>query len=264
VTPVLLSALVLLLPADASADASDLVGETATAFAEGLRRRQAGERSRAQFQAAAAACEELRRRGASNALLYRNLGNARLLASDLPGAILAYREGLRVEPGDAVLRRNLAAARNLVAFAEGSRLGRPPEDVRPGWLVRVGPGWVFALALAAHAAGWAALVRWLMRRRPAALVGAVALVGPAALGVGLLVRGEAAGQTRPVVVLAADGVRLRKGNSALFPPRYETPLNRGVEAELLFRRGGWLQVELAGGEVGWVPAGQALVEEHEG
>jgi hypothetical protein len=67
-----------------------------------------------------------------------------------------------------------------------------------------------------------------------------------------------------VVVIAADGVLLRKGNGPSFPPRFDTPLNRGVEASLLYRRGDWLQIELSGGEVGWVPAGSAVVEEGEG
>jgi hypothetical protein len=97
------------------------------------------------------------------------------------------------------------------------------------------------------------------RRRPGLLAG-LSLLALAAAGGALLLRNERAGTARPLVVLAADGLLLRKGNSALFPPRFETPLNRGVEAELLFRRGGWLQIELAGGEVGWVPARAALVE----
>jgi hypothetical protein len=256
----LLPALALLLPVNASVASMDLVVEAEQAFDEGLRRRRAGERSRAQFLAAVAACEELRRRGASNAPLYRNLGNARMLAGDLPGAILAYREGLRLAPGDRVLRRNLAEARERVAFAEGSRLGRPPEDVRPSWLAGLGAGWVLAFSLLAYAGGWLALARWLMHRRRPGLLAGLALLALAAAGGALLVRNERAGTARPLVVLAADGLLLRKGNSALFPPRFETPLNRGVEAELLFRRGGWLQIELAGGEVGWVPARAALVE----
>jgi hypothetical protein len=259
----LLPAVVLLLPVDASVDSADLVNEAATSFAEGLRLRQAGERSRAQFQTAVAACEELRRRGASNALLYRNLGNARMLAGDLPGAILAFREGLAVEPGDTVLRQSLAVARERVAFPAGSGLGRPPEDIRPGWLARLGVGWVLGLALLAYTGGWLVLARWLMRRRLVALLTALGLLVPSAGVVALLVRSESLASSRPIVVLAADSILLRKGNSALFPPRYETPLNRGVEAELLFRRDGWLQIELAGGEVGWVPARQALVEERD-
>jgi len=55
-------------------------------------------------------------------------------------------------------------------------------------------------------------------------------------------------------------VMLRTGNGLRYPPRYETPLNRGVEARLLFTRGDWLQIEFAGGEVGWVPREYALVD----
>jgi hypothetical protein len=33
-----------------------------------------------------------------------------------------------------------------------------------------------------------------------------------------------------------------------------------MEARLLHRRGGWLQVRLPGGEVGWVPHAAALVD----
>jgi hypothetical protein len=62
------------------------------------------------------------------------------------------------------------------------------------------------------------------------------------------------GPPRSLAVIAHDGVLLRKGNGATFPPWSETPLNRGVEANILYSRDGWLQVELAGGEVGWVSA----------
>jgi len=49
------------------------------------------------------------------------------------------------------------------------------------------------------------------------------------------------------------GFLLRTGNGLSYPPRYETPLNQGVEARLLHARGAWLQIELSGGEVGWGP-----------
>jgi hypothetical protein len=37
-------------------------------------------------------------------------------------------------------------------------------------------------------------------------------------------------------------------------------VNRGVEARLLFEREGWAQIELAAGEVGWVPREYLLVD----
>jgi hypothetical protein len=90
-----------------------------------------------------------------------------------------------------------------------------------------------------------------------------ALVLAALLATLLLIGEQARRSARPVVVIAADGVLLRRGNGPAYPPRYETPLNAGVEASLRFARGDWLQIELAGGEVGWVSRTAAVVEEQE-
>jgi hypothetical protein len=56
----------------------------------------------------------------------------------------------------------------------------------------------------------------------------------------------------PLVVIHQDGSVLREGNGLRYPARWDTPLNRGVEARLRYDRGAWLQIELAGGEIGWV------------
>jgi hypothetical protein len=96
------------------------------------------------------------------------------------------------------------------------------------------------------------------------LAGGLAALALAGLATALLIvdlRGERGRGTEALVVIAEDGVLLRKGNGLAFPPRYETPLNRGVEARLLFESGDWLQIELAGGEVGWVPRAYALADE---
>jgi hypothetical protein len=65
----------------------------------------------------------------------------------------------------------------------------------------------------------------------------------------------------PLVVIAQDGVLLRQGNSVAYPRRFDIPLNRGTEARRLFQRGDWLQVELSGGETGWVAQAVVLVDE---
>jgi hypothetical protein len=62
------------------------------------------------------------------------------------------------------------------------------------------------------------------------------------------------------VVIADDGVLVRRGNGLAYPPRYETPVNRGVEARLLFARGDWLKIELASGDSGWVPRRYTLLD----
>jgi hypothetical protein len=232
-------------------------------FERGLERRQQGEKSRALFEEAGRQLEELRQRGFSNATLQLDLGNAYLLAGDLPRAILAYRHGLRLAPGNRALRGNLRHARQRVIHLEGSGLGRPPEAFRPAWLPDA-PRSLFAVAVLAYGGVCVCLTRWYMVRRRRWLVAALAAVVVSAAATALLAASTALVPDRPVVVIAADGVLLRKGNGRSFPPRVDTPLGRGVEASLLYRKGGWLQVELSGGEVGWVQERDAVVEQLEG
>ena len=58
--------------------------------------------------------------------------------------------------------------------------------------------------------------------------------------------------------MAVGDAVLRKGNSAGYPARLEPKLPRGVEARKLGERGGWVQVRLAGGAVGWLPASAVM------
>ncbi len=242
-------------------DNAELARRGEEAFAAGVRQKASADRARPHFQSAAEHFEELRRRGARNPELYRNLGNSYLLAGDLPRAILSYRRGLRLAPGDEALRTNLARARALVAYPEEGAFARPAADERPAWLSRA--GWLFLLAFALYCAACAALLRWWAgRRAPALLLGLLLLGGAGALTTVLVLQDRAgrAAAARPLVVIARDEVTLRKGNGEAYPPRAEAALNRGVEARLVFRRGGWLQIELGSGEVGWVPASAALVD----
>jgi hypothetical protein len=150
-----------------------------------------------------------------------------------------------------------------VTYPPTGNLGRPAAEAWWPWLPRPTPGVVLALVLALYVGGCAALTRWWMLRRRGLLIGGCLLVGTAVLtGTALAVwearlRQEA---EHPVVVIAEDGVLLRQGNGLTYPPRYETPVNRGVEARLLVGRGDWLKIELAGGQTGWVPRRYALVE----
>ena len=93
-----------------------------------------------------------------------------------------------------------------------------------------------------------------------AVVAFLAAAGLTALVV-QAVQSEREERDRPLAVVAADGVLLRKGDGLAYPPRYETPLNQGVEARRLFERDGWVQIELSGGEVGWAPREDVLVDE---
>lgn len=264
-----LGGLLILLLAPVSAPAADAVPEAEvlrqaeTAFHEGSRLRQRPAEARRAFAEAAAGYEELRRRGVANAALFRDEGDAYLLAGDLPRAVLAYRRGLRLVPNDRVLRDSLEYARAQVAYPQPGTFARPPVEVLPPWLPRVPSSAVAVLALLLDALGWVLLTRWWMLRRgdllrAGCLALAAALVLGAVLGWRELVRRDEA--RHPLVAIADDGVLLRRGNGLTYPPRYDTPVNRGVEARLLFARGAWLKIELAGGESGWVPRRYALVD----
>ncbi len=260
--------ILLLAPAAATpAPDAEVLRQAEAAFHEGARLRERPAEARKKFAEAAADYAELRRRGAANAALFRDEGDACLLAGDLPRAILAYRRGLRLAPNDGVLRAGLEYARGQVAFPQATGLGRPPVELLPPWLPRVPMGAVLALALALYGLGCVAVTRWWMLRRGRLLTaGFLALAAALLLGMALgwHERLRQYDLRHPLVVIADDGVLVRRGNGLSYPPRYETPVNRGVEARLLYDRGGWLEVELAGGETGWVPARYALVDRDDG
>jgi len=262
--PVLTS---LLLGASPSLSEAELLERAESAFAEGVRRRDIPARAKQHFLDAATAYEQLRGRGFLNADLCRNEGNAWLLAHDVPRAIFAYRCGLRLSPTNRSLRESLDFAREQVHYAGTGRFSRPPTDDRPPWLPRVGlSGWSFALLLAGYVGSCVLLTRWLMLRRSQLLTLALAAFGLTAVVAGLLAAAtwsEERLHRYPLVVISRE-VPLRKGNGLSYPSREgSAALRPGVEASLLFRRGDWLQIELSGGEVGWVPADAALVDSDE-
>src|SRR5262249_19575187 len=157
--------------------------------------------------------------------------------------ILAYRQGLRLDSGNRELGSSLERARELVVYPGGSNLGRPAHEDRPPWLPRIPGQWLFLAAAALYLIGCICFTRWLMLRGGRRLVLCLlALAGTVGLSLVLVEeQRRARGPAQPLVIIADDGVLLRKGNNLNFPPRYETPVNRGVEARLLFERGDWLQ-----------------------
>jgi hypothetical protein len=251
-----------------AADGTDpeLANRAEIAFQEGVKNRDQGQRGFNEFRTAAAYYEELRHRGCDSPELEQSLGNAYFLADDLPHALVAYRRGLRLAPLDPTLRRCLADAREQVIFPDNTAFGRPPlvggKIFLPGWAANA----LLALTTVLYSLGLALLTRYVMVRRwPWLLVGMGGLLGAGLLTLLLaqVARGIGSEDTQPLVVIAEDGVLLRKGDSLAFPPRYDTVVNRGVEARLLFRRAGWVQIELAAGEVGWVPRNYVIVDGQE-
>ena len=178
-------------------------------------------------------------------------GNARFLAGDLPHAIAAYRRGLALDLADPKLRTALAYARDQVQYPPAPDL-RPEREPWPPWLTLRHVG-VYAFAL--YFAACVAVTRWRMtRRRRWLVVGGVllSLAAVPAVGSALKWQRQRRDAAEPVGVVARD-VPLRVGNGADYPPKLDVPLPRGCEVRRLCDRGGWVQVETAGGVVGWVP-----------
>jgi hypothetical protein len=241
----------------------DILERAETEFQEGVHLRQARDQARPHFRNAAGYFDELRQRGVHNPALYRNLGNAYLLADDLPHAILSYHRGLYLAPNDLDLRESLAEARQRVVYPQSGDLGRPQSDDRLPWLPHLHSNWLMFTAVIVYVLGCVGLTRWRMVRRERLLVGGLlALLLASALSGWLMVRAHEQNEREehPLVVIARDGVLLRRGNGVVFPPRYDTPVNRGVEGRLRFERGGWVQIELSGGEIGWVPRAAVLCD----
>jgi hypothetical protein len=215
------------------------------------------------FEEAAALYDLLRRRGVGNSALYLNQGNADLLAGDWPQAILANRRGLRMDPNNLQMRANLAYARDQVVYSSVDDFARPAENFWPPWLPRLTPGFTVWLTFIFYILAWIALVwRWTIPTDVGTWAVWVGAGGTFLFAFVFMVqmRSEKSESEYPLVVIAEDLTYLQKGNHSLYPRAYETALNRGVEARLIQNRGGWLQIELAGGQIGWIPSGNALVD----
>ena len=178
-------------------------------------------------------------------------GNAALGAQDAGRAVLAYRRTLRLAPGNARARANLAWLR----------------DQQPVWLPRP-----------ASAGAIDSLLFWRERFTPAQLLlaGAVAFAGAALLlapwsprqprwlrsaGAVLLLAWVAATASAlftddhdDALVVVADGAVLRTADSLGAAPAFANPLPAGTELGRIESRQAWLRVSLADGTVGWLPA----------
>lgn len=237
-----------------SAEADAVWQQAVESFEKGKASLGRHDEAKAHFEQAAAKFAELQRAGIHHPSLFRNLGNAHYLADNLPHAILAYRQGLLLDPGDAAMREALHLARAQVVRIDETH-GLAEQESWPAWLPWPGFGILLAVSLTTWAAacitGW---IAW--RRRNLRLI---------ALAMGLMLAAIASGLTwnsradladaDNLVVVRDDAVALRRGNGPHFAVHSELPvLRRGMEARRLHERGGWMQIRFASGEVGWAPS----------
>jgi len=244
-------------PADGTG--ADVLAAAESAFAQGVALRQDAAKARPAFARAAAGYDELWRRGHHNPDLALNRADAHRLAGNLPRAVAALHEGLAVARWSRPLQVALEDARSAVSYPLVGDLAAQCRLTPPATIgTRMSPADAWFAAGALWLLACVGVARFAMTRAGWWLAFAGLAVAALALLGGLWLQDERRReQAGPLVVLTQD-VTLRRGNAEGYPARLDAKLPRGVEARELTRRGGWVQVELAGGAVGWLPEGAVL------
>ncbi len=261
----LLLAVTLATPLDAPIPATsedDLLILAESEYRAGLEARADAVKAMPHFRAAASAYEQLWLSGRRHPALARNMAQAHLLSGDLARAIRAYHLGLRIAAHDPDLRAGLAFARERVRYPMIGNLAREAAYRDRRTFLHAGPAWLFgALAAGVYLIAVLALARGWMSRRPMwwGLGGTLAIVAILMAGAVLWEDKHLTDEKAlPLVIATGDGADLHRGNGNEFPLRIAERLPEGVEMIVLSERGGWFQVQLAGGAVGWVEARQVV------
>jgi hypothetical protein len=226
------------------------------AFAEGVALRNDSELAKVRFAQAASAYDDLWTRGYRTVTLAQSRAHAHRLAGDLPRCIAALHDGLGIARYSRVLQVELADAQSRVELPLEGELAlqcRPRVTRTVSSRMSPADAWYLVGALSLFAC--AGVARFAMTRRVFWL--AFAGVWTAALivlGVLWLNDSRYREQTEslPLLIVSQDAT-LRRGNAVEYPAKIEPAIPRGAEVRELSRRGGWVQVQLPGGAIGWLP-----------
>ncbi len=241
--------------------ASDTLAQAESAFAEGVELKGDSAKARPLFARAAERYDVLWDRGHRTPELALNRARAHRLAGSLPRCVAALHDGLAVARFSRPLQIELEDARAAVQYPLDGDLAVQcrPHPLR-GVGTRLSPADAWFLAGGMWVLACAGVVRFVMTRNALWLAFAGLWVAALVLFGALWLR-DAHQRDRdealPLLVVT-DDVLLRKGNAEAFPPRAEPALPKGTEVRELARRGGWVQVQLPGGNVGWLPAERVL------
>jgi tetratricopeptide (TPR) repeat protein len=204
------------------------------------------------YQQAINGYKQLIAAGVQNAKLYYNLGNAYFLRNDVGRAIVHYRQGLRLEPGNRRLQANLryVLSQRVDQFDPNaqqaflSRLLFWQDELRLQTQVTLALiGFLLAWAFAFARLFWQrSLLGWLTAGAAFAFV--------LFAGSALVVHAQHT-TTRHGVVVASE-TPVRKGNGESYALQFPQPLHSGAEFTVLEERGAWLHIRLENDASGWI------------
>lgn len=208
------------------------------------------------YAEAAQSYEQLIAQGVADSAIYYNLGSAYFRQGDVGRAILNYRRAAELNPRDADIQANLAAARAQATDQLPAESGSPLTDfanATGNWLT------LDELALIALGAWFLLGLLWFVYRqsgngrfRPILqtsliLAGLLVVVVGGAMGSRLV-----AANGRPPGVIVAQSVSVSAEPAA--GASTEFTLHSGAEVSLIGQRGDWVQVAFPGVPSGsWVP-----------
>lgn len=175
-----------------------------------------------------------------------------LFAGNTDRAIASIHDGLQVIPHSTVLQQELLNHRlrvpdPFIRDPDFSCLPSAPHGLH-AW---VSPWWNYCIGCL-FALGAAASISLALTSRPRAsrslsILFSLGLVCSIALA--CVLRDP---PRHPIVIVSRDSTTLRTGNGNLYPLKVEVGLPRGVELREVTRRGGWIQVQLTRGGLGWI------------
>jgi tetratricopeptide (TPR) repeat protein len=201
------------------------------------------------FTRAAASLGEAAQVSPDEPELLADWGNAALGAGDVATATLAYRRALAIDPSNPRARKNLGWLRSR----QGDNL-RPSAGSATDTLFFFHDwprGRQLLVGALAFAIAMLLVVPWAGRRRRGL---AMLAIIPAAVWLAMTV--SVLFEDRHVNdAVVMDAVVLRAADSSGAPAALTQPLPRGTEVVITEKRDTWAKVRLAGGTVGWVPAG---------
>ncbi len=227
-------------------------------------RNRVGAQAQELFRRSLSGFEMLLRDGPPNGYVYYNIANAHLRLGDIGRAVANYRRALRLCPGDARIRKNLQAARDLCKTPIPVPAAGALVETVLFWHYETSASGRLKTALAAYVVFWALLsLRLFVFRCAPAMTWMIRAVAAVALITAVSVAWDGISQRQNVEgVIVADEAVLRKGNSEYYEPLLDRPLSSGVEFRVLESRqdvqgGAWYLVRLRDGKEGWLRSDQA-------